>query len=60
MICGYAHTQFACEVSAQYPNNLITGYPSNITSVIAAKSLNVGQGLQISLKIFGMLLMPKW
>ena len=49
-----------CEVSVQYLNNSSNGYTSNITSVIEAKSLKVGPGLQIFLKFFQMLLTPKW
>ena len=34
------HKYFTCEVSAQHLYNSSTGYPSNFTSAIEAKSLN--------------------
>ena len=52
MICSYAHKQFTCEVSAQYLKNSSTGYASKFISVIEAKSLKFGPGLQILLKNF--------
>ena len=60
MICSFVHKQFTCEVSVKYLKNSSNGYTSNFTSVIEAKSLKVGPGLQIFLKFFGILLTPKW